>query len=276
MTKYVFLDYDGFICKAWFASQARGHHDDPELILTKLVMSAVEKAENYFNHPVVIFPFVSGHSYKKDLYDTYKEHREKDGGLGEFRDYIISEYKVIRSEQLEADDLISLCAHYLERIGEGNNYIVFSDDKDLHYISRVYCKINIQSKVQTNSLPVCSSRKLMCQLIAGDKEDDIDGIPKVGMKTADKVLPTPCNLADVFKLYKSKGCSIDYALKNVSLVMPLLIHEAHPDFLCAYYVASTILEGDRNTKPDEEIIAETIKVQLEFLEKIAKGVYNEQ
>ena len=276
MTKYVFLDYDGFICKAWFASQARGHHDDPELILTKLVMAAIEKAEGYFGHPVVIIPFASGHSYKKDLYTTYKEHREKEEGLGEFRKYILSEYKVVKSEQLEADDLISLCINYLEKDDRSKDYIVFSDDKDLHYISRVFCKINLTSKITTNSKPLFSSRNLMCQFIAGDKEDDVTGIPKMGMKTADKLLPPLCGLVDVFKLYKEKNLDLEYAIKNISLIMPLFIHIDYGCFLSGMYIANTILEGDRNIKLDEDIIKEVIDDQLGFIRKIGTEVYNNE
>ena len=267
MTKYALLDFDGFICKAWFASKSkhRTEYTPPETILRNLVREAINKATRYFNSEVTTYLFVSGHTYKKDLYPTYKATREKDEDMQLFRDAMISEYDAIKSEQLEADDLISIC---ISAMDESEDYITFSDDKDLRDISEQVCKINVNSEVEELGLDGFYIN-LLCRLLAGDKEDNVTGIPKVGMSTALKLLDTFPSIRNTFEIYKSKNISIDEALKQVTLIAPV-IREWNEYPADVFYTGRNILdEGEL----DENIITEIIIGQVTFLSKLAMEVY---
>lgn len=266
MTKYALLDFDGFICKAWFASKSKyRQNDDPTVILRKLVREAINKATKYFDDEVTTYLFVSGHTYKKDLYPSYKATREKDEDMKAFRDAMINEYEAIKSEQLEADDLISIC---ISAMDESEDYITFSDDKDLRDISDVICKININSQVEELNWGT-GYINLFCRLLAGDKEDNVIGIPKVGMTTALKLLDTFPSIRNTFEIYKRKNISIDDALKQITLIAPVIRkwNEYPAD---VFYTGRNILDEG---KLDEDIITEIIIGQVIFLSKLAMEVY---
>ena len=56
----------------------------------------------------------------------------------------------------------------------------------------------------------------------GDKEDDIAGIPKVGEKTAEKLLDMyGWNVDSVIEIYRDKQVTIDECLKNLLLISPI-------------------------------------------------------
>lgn len=267
MTKYALLDFDGFICKAWFASKSKyKQNDDPSVILRKLVREAINKATKHFNDEVTTYLFVSGHTYKKDLYPSYKATREKDEDMKAFRDAMIEEYSAIKSEQLEADDLISICIGSMNR--ETDDYITFSDDKDLRDISENVCKINVTSEVEELGLDGVHVT-LLCRLLAGDKEDNVTGIPKVGMTTALKLIDTFPSIRNIFEIYKRKGISLDEALKQVTLIAPIM-REWNEYPADIFYTGESILDG---CGLDESIITEIIIGQVTFLSKLATGVY---
>ena len=73
-THFALLDYDGFVCKAFFAAMARGEINDAENVLLELTNIAIQKAKDFFeSEDVEVFKFMSGHSWKKDLYPEYKD-----------------------------------------------------------------------------------------------------------------------------------------------------------------------------------------------------------
>ena len=85
------FDYDGFICKAFYASIARneGELEQIEQVLIDLTKSATDKVRKLKedkSDKVIVRLFASGHTYKKDIYPSYKAHRKKDEYLGVFRE----------------------------------------------------------------------------------------------------------------------------------------------------------------------------------------------
>lgn len=271
--KYALLDFDGFICKAWFASKskARTEETSPRAILTNLIDAAYVKTVEYFNaEEINMLPFVSGHTFKKDLYGDYKAHREKDAELKIFRDEMIEQYRPIKSEQLEADDLISICLDTLFMEEREHDAIVFSDDKDLKDLAVLFCKININEKIVELPNPITVRNDLYARMLAGDKEDNITGIPKVGMNTAYKLLDGKFFISEVLKIYKKKGISIDEAIKNVTLVAPIKIeYNDYPmDIL---FIGDNLLLGSDTV--DEDIISEIVIGQANYIHKKATEVY---
>ncbi|MCM1324119.1 MAG: hypothetical protein NC218_08150 [Acetobacter sp.] len=269
MAYYALLDYDGYVCKAYFAAKARGALDTAWQILTDLTIAARDKAEEYFNSKVEMRWFMSGHTWKKDAFNTYKASRVKDPELKEFRDEVLAEEGIIKSKYLEADDLINMCVDYLDVTDDRDNYIVFSDDKDLHAVAKRYCKINLKEEVQRNEEPRIM---LFAQMLAGDKEDDVTGIPKVGLKTAYKLLGGTPSLEKVVEVYKEKGFDRDYAKKNILLIKPMGMQmNEYP--LSIMYLAGNILLLD---ELDDDVTPDGIKGEEVYLNKILDKIYNKE
>ena len=215
---FAVLDYDGYICKAFYAAMAKsGNPDDALEILERLTKAAITKAAEYYKDMQVDLRLIlSGHSWKKELYSDYKKSRDRNPYIGVIRDYVINEYSnVIKPETLEADEACIMCHDFA--IKNGDSCIIFSDDKDLRYASLVKCKINLTEKIETED----DTKHLYCQMLAGDKEDDIQGIHKVGLKTAEKLLKNNYDIENVISIYKNKKVSKKDCIKNINLIIPM-------------------------------------------------------
>lgn len=268
------LDFDGYICKSFYANK-----DDmmdmqkAESILLDLYQSAVTKVKDYFKDrtsPTKIIPVVSGHSWKKDIYPSYKRQRKRDEYLGLYREQIINKYKPVMIETLEADEVIVMLSDYLRAIGR-DDYVVFSDDKDLKYYTERYCKINITEQIVEQDIMALQYDQY-CQMIIGDREDNIQGVPKVGEKTAPKLLNEyGFTLDGVIKIFKDKGIDIDQTLRDLLLIIPMsdsYLKITEP----AYRVANQIIDG---VKIDMSDVHNSIISQVQFLNDKVKTIYDE-
>lgn len=271
MEHFALLDFDGFVCKAFFAAKARGNLGEAWNILYRLYNAATQKAAAYFDVNATklnIRLFMSGHTWKKDVFEDYKKSREKDPDLSEFRDEVIDMLWIAKSEHLEADDLINLCVEHIEMSGE-DDYIVFSDDKDLHAIAKRYCKINLAEQVVYNEEP---RNMVYAQMLAGDKEDDVAGLSKVGIKTALKLLGDEACIEKVAAIYNDKGSTLHNAYKQILLIKPLSINmNAFP--LSGIYSAGQILNSNY---VDEEVLNDCIKGELRFVKEVLEQEYQEE
>lgn len=222
---HLLLDYDGYICKSWYAAaNCEGDQiDEAERIILELTKTAQDKAVakyGLYDTIYITHKIVSGHTWKRDLYPTYKLTRKRDEALGNFREYVLIKYadELIRVPQLEADDVLVAYQQYL-LYNAVDDSIVFSDDKDLNFYTIVHSKLNASEPI----VEELDESNLYRQMLAGDSEDNIQGIPKVGMKTADKLLNLEYSLKKVISIYKEKGISMDECAKNLNLVIPLSV-----------------------------------------------------
>jgi len=261
---YAILDYDGYVCKSFYA--AHEELDKADEILQSLANAALEKAKDYFkSDEVELIKILSGHSWKKDLYADYKKTREKNPYISILRE-AVEEYdtEILHPESLEADELCIILHDYL--VSKGNIPIIFSDDKDLRYASLVNCKINLGEKVSLDY----DERYLYQQMLAGDKEDNITGIPKVGMKTAEKLLnDNGYNIEGVIKTYKDKNVDIKDCIKNINLIIPMKqIFNNKPNIYleCAREIMTT-------RRIPEYLINHLKKGQLEYITQKVEEIY---
>ena len=271
---YALLDFDGYICKSFYANKEdMMNMDSAENILLDLYQAAMTKTHDYFKDrtsPIKVLPIVSGHSWKKDIYPSYKRQRKRDEYLGIYRERIIKKYKPIIIETLEADEVIVMIADYLRAIGE-ENYIIFSDDKDLRYYTERYCKINITEQVVEQEQQSLIYNQL-AQMLIGDREDNIQGVPKVGEKTAPKLLEQyGFTLDGVIQIFKDKGIDIDQTLRDLLLVVPMsdsYLSLTEP----AYRVANQIIQG---VSIDMLDVHNSIISQVQYLNEKVKSIYDE-
>lgn len=272
MNKIV-LDYDGYICKSFYANKEdMTNFDSAEKILKDLVAASYEKACEYFNSKnVKIYKIVSGHSWKKDVYPSYKRSRKRDEFLGIYRQMIIDKHKPIMAPQLEADELIVAISDYSRAI-EDKNIVVFSDDKDIRYYTEKFCKINILEQIQEHDIQSMSYQQLI-QMLVGDKEDNISGVPKVGEKTAPKLLEQyGFSIDGVISIYKDKGIEIDQTLRDLLLIIPM--SDSYLDKTESLYnLAHQVINSG---KVDDLTVMDTIINQIQYLNKKVTDIYNKE
>lgn len=273
---YALLDYDGYICKSFYANKDdMMNFESAEKILKDLTQCAKEKACKWFNakpYEINIIKVVSGHSWKKDIYPSYKRTRKRDEFLGLYRQAIIEKMKdLVIVPQLEADEVLIALSDYIRAVHKGNS-IVFSDDKDLRYYTEKYCKINILEQVVEQHPDELLYNQLE-QMLIGDKEDNIQGIPKVGEKTAEKLLKqVGYNFDNVIKLYKDKGIEIDQTLRDLLLLIPLsdsYLNETEP----LYTMAHQILDSG---KANDLTVCNTLITQIQYLNGKVKEIYDRE
>lgn len=250
------LDFDGYICKAYYATISKGSTDFDEMLalLEELIESAKSKIDKYAD----INCYISGHTYKKDIYPSYKANRKKDPLLGEFREFIKLHYedKIIKAN-VEADDLIVMDYKFYSK---ARNPVVFSDDKDLRYYCKTYCKINLSEEIVEQDEKEMEQHRII-QFLTGDREDNVQGVYGIGEKKAVIELNKlgGVTIENVIRVYKNKGIDIDECLKNLILISPL-----YSEFIenYYYYAESTLynIEGLFKywSKKVKEIYNETI------------------
>lgn len=271
---YAILDYDGFVCKSFYANK-----EDPmniqaaKDILFDLTAAARDKAAEHFKlfkGKVKVIKLMSGHSWKKDIYPSYKRTRKKNEYLGIYRDDIKKEADVITIPNLEADEVIVALADWLRQNKE--KFIIFSDDKDLRYYSEVFCKINITEQVQTQDMLDVWKYQLE-QMIIGDREDNITGIPKIGEKTAPRLLEQyGYSIEGVINCYKDKGIDIDNCLRDLLLIIPLSENYLE-NMQLGWEIGQQVLTTG---KADDLTVNDAIISQIQYLNKKVTEIYNNE
>lgn len=222
------VDFDGLVCKSMYGAI---RNSDEDTSLNDLIMVAYEslmdrlkdiedKVQQYFDdRPIESILCMSGHTWKKDLYSSYKATRKKDARIGAFRDFVLFTMResIIKIDGFEADDVITVLNQAAKNSSKATLAVIASDDKDLKYIGGFYTGLDKNSDILYKE----DNHELYCQLLAGDSEDNIVGISRVGMKTADKLLAGCYMLRRVVNIYKDKEISEEDCIKNIELVMPL-------------------------------------------------------
>lgn len=129
----------------------------------------------------VVFAFSGSGNFRKDLYPEYKANRantRKPLAYSELKNWVAEEWPTIIIDGIEADDVLGLYAD--------DGYVLVSEDKDLmtvpstHFIdkSKEYKDIDLH----------LANYNWMCQTLTGDTTDNYKGCPRIGGKTAEKLL----------------------------------------------------------------------------------------
>lgn len=128
---------------------------------------------------------------------TYKGNRgEKPVMLPDIRKYLVERYKAIITDGCEADDAIGIYAT------ENPGCIVASVDKDLRQIpGRHY---HLDKKDFTDVSEVEGLRVLYRQMLTGDRTDNILGVDRIGVKTAEKLIDKLHQERDMYRVVVEK------------------------------------------------------------------------
>jgi len=174
---------------------------------------AVETVSKKFKlgETILVFSDPKG-NFRYDLYPDYKKNRkgqEKSEAFYKLRDWAIRRNVMV--EGCEADDIVC----YMVREG----CVGASADKDclntkgrwfdMYHSRRTYSKVKKKA----------AKHFVLLQTLAGDSTDNIIGIPRVGMKTAENLLiSNGNNWAGVVKSYENAGFTEEDAILNRRLV----------------------------------------------------------
>jgi len=150
-------------------------------------------------------------TFRHELSQEYKANRigkRKPMALREVYEFLSATYNGVSMGQLEADDVMGLLA----TSGKVADPIIVSPDKDMKTVPG---RLLVDDKVWTISKNE-ADRNWMIQVLTGDRADNVDGLPGVGPKTADKILGTTMTLREmwpvVVKAYQKKGKTFTDAL----------------------------------------------------------------
>jgi 5'-3' exonuclease len=137
--------------------------------------------------------FLTGsNNFRKDIFPEYKANRTqpKPKNYEALRNYLIEYEMAIVSDNQEADDDMGIyqCTELANQGTwfEGTETIICSIDKDLQMIPGRH--FNFVKNKHSYVTEEEGLRNFYRQLLTGDTTDNIPGLPKIGPKTAEKLL----------------------------------------------------------------------------------------
>lgn len=166
--------------------------------------------------------FIQGQGNYRDRIATiqpYKGNRDpskRPRYFDEIREYLVDYWGAEKVEGKETDDMVST----LQWAAKDRSTAIVSQDKDLrntpgwHY--------HYRKKELTYVTLAEANKNFWLQVLTGDQTDNVRGVPKVGPKTAEKILHGITDWCDlhnaVWKTYQSKGIGREEFHETASLV----------------------------------------------------------
>ena len=149
-------------------------------------------------------------NFRKDVDPQYKANRNnirKPMLLQFAKDYLFEKYDGLIYPNLEADDVLGI------ELTSDPETVIWSTDKDLKTVFGVHL-IDNQLQVITEEQ---ADYWFFYQTLVGDLTDNYQGCPKVGPKTAEKILEQSCTWDAVVAAFVKAGLSEKVALQNARL-----------------------------------------------------------
>jgi DNA polymerase-1 len=157
---------------------------------------------------------LSGHkNFRKTVATSYKAARRKTRkpvGYKLLTEWAKANYNTIQVDCLEADDVMGILGSVAQ-----TRAIVVSDDKDM---KSVPCRLYRPMKQERLEISEAEAdRHFYTQVLTGDATDGYSGCPKIGPKTAEKVLGNHPTWNAVVNAYQKENLTADYALTQARL-----------------------------------------------------------
>ena len=224
------VDADFIVYKSCAAAETEIDWGDDVILVTskfseayKNVLKELHKIKNEFiwDTPELILFFSDSKNFRKQIYPSYKGHRNRKKPCGYRRviEELKNEYEVIRMPELEADDAMGIYA----TSNPGN--IIVSPDKDMKQIpGRLY---NLDETIVVT--PEEGAKWHLIQTLAGDQTDGYSGVPGIGVKRAVALFDEDgYSWETVVKAFESKDLDEDAALMNARLARILTCNDYDP------------------------------------------------
>lgn len=174
-----------------------------------------------------------GTTFRHDLLPTYKGNRDprkKPILVGALRQWVLDTYgkKARCIPPLEADDVMGILATN-PKIIKGDRLIV-SVDKDFKTIPGKF--YDYGRDIWYENTEDDANWHWMLQTLMGDATDNYAGCPGIGPKTAEKLLPEPAPLDEMWEVvlgqFEKKGLGYDVALQQAR--MARILRDGDYDF----------------------------------------------
>jgi len=179
----------------------------------KLFKSTIDGFKKELVVKDVVLTISGQNNFRKEILDTYKGGRKKvrkPVGYKALVEWAMAEYESILVDCLEADDVMGIMGSM-----PNTEAIIVSDDKDMKTIP---CRL---FRPQANERLVISdmeaNKNFLIQALMGDMTDGYGGCPKVGIKTAEKILGNRPTWDAVVNQYQKENLTADYALTQARM-----------------------------------------------------------
>jgi len=179
----------------------------------KLFVSMIDAFKKELVVEDVIVTISGQKNFRKDVLETYKGGRKKvrkPVGYKALVEWAMEEYDSIMVDCLEADDVMGIMASL-----PNTEAIIVSDDKDMKTIPCKLYRPNDNERLVISDME--ANRNFLIQALMGDMTDGFGGCPKVGIKTAEKILGNHPTWDAVVKQYQKEKLSADYALTQARM-----------------------------------------------------------
>lgn len=219
-TPTILLDGDLYMYRAAVSAETEQDWGDDIWSLS----TDLKHAKTIFNNQIadfkaelvadeVVVCFTGSNNFRRNVDSSYKAGRAKTRkpvGYKALVKWAMEEFKSVRIDALEADDVMGIIGSI-----PGTQGIVVSDDKDL---KSVPCKLyRPQSNERLDITIPEADRFFLTQALTGDSVDGFAGCPKVGPKTAAKILGTRPSWQAVVAAYEKEGLDEAHALGQARL-----------------------------------------------------------
>ena len=183
-------------------------------------LEQLEEIETALGDGDKIFALSPKTNFRYRIWPDYKANRKdkrRPMCLEALREWIASEYNVFQRPDIEADDVLGILATS-PYIVEGSKIIV-SIDKDFKGVPCIFYNCNTD---ELQTVPEDEANKWhMLQTLMGDAADGYGGCPKIGPKTAEKILADATTYEEMWPLvvetYAKQGLDENYALTMARL-----------------------------------------------------------
>lgn len=187
------VDGDQYLHRACAATERDTRWDEENHILLSneveafdTVVQSLKKITDHFNNNDMVVCFSEGRCFRYDIEPTYKGNRvnsRKPLCFFDVRDMLIKEYKNVRLDGLEADDVMGI----LSTKPGPDEKIIVARDKDMQTIpGKLWDGMKFKLISEHDA-----DRFHMYQTLIGDAADGYKGCPNIGPVKANKLLDDP-------------------------------------------------------------------------------------
>lgn len=228
--KKIYIDGDMLLYRAAFAAEKEIRWDDDiftvhadfsdlkdsYIMVTDCICEILDAYED--NGDEITMVFSDRYTFRHEINLLYKAHRRDKRsplGINDLREWACDEWESLRVDRLEADDVLGIIG---SRDPDGS--VIVSGDKDFATVPCTWYNF-LKDDLRKITKEEADFQHLV-QTLAGDATDGYFGVPRVGLKTAEKILNKDgAEWQTVVNTYEKAGMTEEDALLNARMAFIL-------------------------------------------------------
>ena len=179
----------------------------------RMFASRIKEFQERLGSDEILVCLTEGSNFRKTVLPDYKGNRKKTRkpvGYKALVQWAKENYPCHWQDSLEADDIMGIL-----QSAKTKPTVIVSDDKDMKTIPCRLYRPNDNERLVISDME--ANRNFLIQALMGDMTDGYGGCPKVGIKTAEKILGNHPTWDAVVKQYQKEKLSADYALTQARM-----------------------------------------------------------